>query len=137
VIHLRIVAPKGVVKQILDMLKQARSVTNVIHLPGASQKPSGDVVLCDVAREDASVVLADLKALGLAESGSIAIEEVSTAISDVARAAEEAATGSVADAVVWEEVEERTSEGADLSFSFLAFMVLATLIAAAGIMTDS
>ena len=136
-IHLRIVAPQGVVQQTLEVLTRARSVTNVIHLPGASRKPSGDVVLCDVAREDASVVLADLRALGLAESGSIAVEEVSTAISEVARAAERAATGSPADAVVWEEVEGRTSEGAELSFSFLAFMVLATLIAAAGIMTDS
>jgi hypothetical protein len=94
-------------------------------------------VLCDVAREDASVVLADLRALGLARTGSIAIEEVDTAISDLARVAEAAAAGSVADAVIWEEVEARTSESAELSFSFLAFMVLATLIASAGIMTDS
>jgi uncharacterized hydrophobic protein (TIGR00271 family) len=38
---------------------------------------------------------------------------------------------------VWEEVETRTSESAELSASFLAFMVLATLIAAVGILTDS
>jgi len=38
---------------------------------------------------------------------------------------------------VWEEVEERTSESAELSGSFVAFMVLATLIAAVGILTDS
>jgi uncharacterized hydrophobic protein (TIGR00271 family) len=42
-----------------------------------------------------------------------------------------------ADAVVWEEVEEHTSESATLSFSFLAFMVLAALIAAVGIYLDS
>jgi uncharacterized hydrophobic protein (TIGR00271 family) len=34
-------------------------------------------------------------------------------------------------------VEDRTSESAELSFSFLAFMVLAALIAATGIITDS
>ena len=45
--------------------------------------------------------------------------------------------GSPADAVVWEEVEARTSEGTELSSSFLAFMVVATLIAAVGILTDS
>ena len=39
--------------------------------------------------------------------------------------------------MVWEEVESRTSESAELSFSFLAFMVLATLIAGVGILTDS
>ncbi|MDQ3163871.1 MAG: DUF389 domain-containing protein, partial [Actinomycetota bacterium] len=38
---------------------------------------------------------------------------------------------------VWEEVESRTSESAELSGSFVAFMVLATTIAAIGILTDS
>jgi uncharacterized hydrophobic protein (TIGR00271 family) len=137
VIHLRIVAPPELTKPTLDLLAEATSVVNLIHLPRASRKPPGDVVLCDVAREDASVVLEDLRALGLAENGSIAVEEVDSSISDVARKAEAAAAGAVADAVVWEEVEARTSESAELSFSFLTFMVLATLIAAAGIMTDS
>ena len=49
----------------------------------------------------------------------------------------EAAVGSPADAVVWETVEFQTSESAELSFSFLAFMVLATMIAALGIIQDS
>jgi uncharacterized hydrophobic protein (TIGR00271 family) len=137
VIHLRIVAPPGLVRPALDLLTDSDSVVNVVHLPGASRKPRGDLVLCDVAREDASVVLDDLRGLGLGEQGSIAVEEVDTSISEVARSAERAAAGSPADAVVWEEVEARTSESADLSFSFVAFMVLATLIAAAGIMTDS
>ena len=38
---------------------------------------------------------------------------------------------------MWEEVESRTSETAALSGGFLAFMVLATLIAGVGILTDS
>jgi hypothetical protein len=40
----------------------------------------------------------------------------------VARQAERAAAGSPADAVVWEEVESRTSENAELSFSFVVFI---------------
>jgi uncharacterized hydrophobic protein (TIGR00271 family) len=139
VVHLRLVVPPGLARRALDLLRDSPAVVNVVHLPGASIKPRGDVVLCDVAREDASLVIEDLRGLGLgfAEQGSIAIDEIDTSISDVARAAERSAAGSPADAVVWEEVESRTSESADLSFSFVAFMVLATLIAAAGIMTDS
>jgi uncharacterized hydrophobic protein (TIGR00271 family) len=38
--------------------------------------------------------------------------------------------------VVWEEVEARTSETTELSISFLAFMVIAMLIASVGIMLD-
>jgi len=49
----------------------------------------------------------------------------------------QAAVGSPADAVIWEAVESQTSESATLSFSFVAFMMLATLIAAVGIIEDS
>jgi uncharacterized hydrophobic protein (TIGR00271 family) len=137
VIHLRIVAPPGLVRRALDLLTDSPAVVNVIHLDGASRKPRGDVILCDIAREEASVVIADLRELGLADSGSIAIENVDTSISAVAAQAEASATGLAADAVVWEEVESRTSESAELSISFLVFMAVATLIAAVGIMTDS
>ena len=138
-VHLRLVVPPGLSRAALDVLRDSPAVINVVHLSGASIKPRGDVVLCDVAREDASLVIEDLRALGigLAEQGSIAISDIDTALSDVARQAEQAAGGSPADAVIWEEVESRTSESAELSFSFVAFMVLATLIAAVGIMTDS
>jgi len=37
---------------------------------------------------------------------------------------------------VWEELETRTSENTELSFSFVAFMVLAMLIAAVGLLLD-
>jgi uncharacterized hydrophobic protein (TIGR00271 family) len=137
VIHLRLVVPHDQASSVLETLLRAPSVCNVVHLEHAAQRPEGDLVLCDVAREDASLVLDDLRALGIDRSGSIAIEEIDTAISEAATRAEKAAAGSPADAVVWEEVEQRTSESAELSFSFLAFMVLAALIAAVGIMTDS
>jgi len=109
-------------------------VLNVVHLHGAARKPDGDLVLCDVAREDASVIIRDLCDLGIDRDGSIAIEEIDTALSDAARRAEKAAAGLPSDAVVWEEVEERTSESAELSVSFLAFMVIAMLIAAVGVL---
>ena len=45
--------------------------------------------------------------------------------------------GAPADAVVWEEVEQRTRETSSSRRVFLAFMVLAALIAAVGIYLDS
>jgi uncharacterized hydrophobic protein (TIGR00271 family) len=112
-------------------------VLNVVHLPGAARKPPGDVILCDVVHEETSVVLAELRRLGLDREGSIALEEVDVELAVTARQAEQVARGAPADAVVWEQVEARTRESSELSYSFLAFMVLATLIAACGIMTDS
>jgi uncharacterized hydrophobic protein (TIGR00271 family) len=135
-IHLRIVAPEELAHKVLDLLCGSPAVVNVVHLQGASKKPKGDVILCDVAREDASVIISDLKELDIPEVGSIAVEHVDTAISRAAKEAEEAAPGLPSDAVVWEEVESRTSEQTELSFSFVLFMIAAMQIAAVGIVVD-
>ncbi|MDQ3588344.1 MAG: DUF389 domain-containing protein [Actinomycetota bacterium] len=135
-IHLRIVAPQDTAKKALDLLRAEGSVCNVIHLPGVAQKPDGDVILADVAREDASVVIDDLRELRIPEQGSITLDSIDTQLSEGARRAEEHAPGLPSDAVVWEEVESRTEEDTELSASFVIFMVLACLIAAAGILTD-
>jgi uncharacterized hydrophobic protein (TIGR00271 family) len=136
VIHLRIVAPEDVAHKALEILRASPAVLNVVHLHGAATKPDGDLILCDVAREEASVVIADLKELEIPKVGSIAVEHVDTALSDAAEAAEKAAPGLPSDAVVWEEVEQRTSESTELSISFVAFMVLAMQLAAVGILLD-
>ena len=135
-IHLRIVAPEDIAHQALDLLCASPAVINVVHLHGASHKPAGDVLLCDITREEASLIISDLKELDIPRVGSIAVEHVDTAISDAAIAAEKAAPGLPSDAVVWEEVQQRTSEDTELSFSFVGFMVIAMLIAAVGILFD-
>jgi uncharacterized hydrophobic protein (TIGR00271 family) len=136
VIHLRIVAPEESAHHALELLCASPAVINVVHLHGAAHKPKGDVILCDVAREDASVIISDLKELDIPAKGSIAVEHIDTAISDAAIAAEEAAPGLPSDAVIWEEVEARTSEQTELSFTFVLFMVAAMQIAAVGIILD-
>ncbi|MBM3667638.1 MAG: DUF389 domain-containing protein, partial [Actinobacteria bacterium] len=136
-VHLRIVVPSHDSEHVLDLLKATPSVCNLVFLQRAAQKPEGDVILCDVAREDASVIVGDLKEFGVDRDGSIAMEDVDSLISDAAERAEEAAAGMPSDAVVWEEVEARTSENTELSASFLVFMVLACLIAATAILLDS
>ena len=58
------------------------------------------------------------------------MEEIDSQISDAAdRGRAGGARALPSDAVVWEEVEARTSENTELAASFLAFMVLACLIA--------
>ena len=134
---MRIVAPERCSDDVLEVLERTRSVINIIVLPHAARRPEGDVVLCDIADEDASVVISDLKHLGLPRDGSISVERIDTSISDHADAAERAASGAPSDAVLWEEVESRTSEESTLSHTYIAFIVLAGLIAAVGIYLDS
>ena len=136
-VHLRVIAPAESAQRALEILTDARGVSNVVRLEGVACRPEGDLILCDVAREDASVIISDLKELRIHETGSISIEDIETQLSAGAREAERLAPGAPADAVVWEEVEARTSEEARLSVTFLIFMVLAALIAAVGIYLDS
>jgi uncharacterized hydrophobic protein (TIGR00271 family) len=135
-VHLRIVVPSYQAEHALDLLEATPSVCNLIYLERAAQKPEGDVILCDVAREEASVIVSDLRELNVDREGSIAMEDIDSQISLAAVRAEKAAEGLPSDAVVWEEVESRTSENIELSASFLAFMALAMLIAGVGILTD-
>jgi uncharacterized hydrophobic protein (TIGR00271 family) len=136
-VHLRIVAAREQAHAALALLEASDSVINVIHLHDVARKPDGDAILCDVAREDASVVIADLKDLGIHRNGTIAVELVDTAISHAADRAERQAVGAVADAVIWEEVTERTSEDSVISATYLIFIVLAALIASVGIYLNS
>ncbi|MGE5636025.1 MAG: DUF389 domain-containing protein [Nocardioidaceae bacterium] len=135
-VHLRIVAPEDCARQAVELLCAAESVLNVVHLHGVARKPAGDVILCDVAREDVSVIVSDLKELEVPRHGSIAIEHIDSEIGDAIAAAERAAPGLPSDAVIWEEVEDRTQENTELSFSFVLFMIAAMQIAAIGIVLD-
>ncbi len=135
-VHLRIVAPEDRSGRVIELLEASPSVCNVILLAGSARKPAGDVILCDVAREDASVIIDDLRELRIPETGSIALEFVDTQISDAADRAVAHAPGLASDAVIWEDVEHRSEELTELSLSFVAFMVLSMLIASVGILLD-
>ena len=129
--------PPALVLDVLERLEATATVFALTHVRAVGLRPAGDLILCDVAREDASVLLDDLRDLGVDRDGSITVQEIETVISAAAQRAEQRAHGFPADAVIWEEVEKRTSESAELSVTFLAFIVLATLIAGAGILSDS
>lgn len=136
-VHLRVVVPPDRSRKALDLLDASTSTCNLIFLAGAARKPTGDVILCDVAREDASVIIDDLRGLEIPRDGSIAIEQIDSQLSAAAERAERAARGTSSDAVIWEEVESHTSESIELGGNFLIFMSLACLIASVGIYLGS
>ena len=70
-VHLRIVVPSHQSEHVLDLLRATPSVCNLIYLERAAQKPEGDVILCDVAREDASVIIDDLRELAVETGAAI------------------------------------------------------------------
>jgi uncharacterized hydrophobic protein (TIGR00271 family) len=138
VVHVRIVAPRDSAERALELLGALPAVCNVVYFPGAAQRPEGDLIMCDVPRREASVLLDDLRELQIHHEGSISLTYVDTEISDAADEAEKAVADlPFADEVVWENVESRTSEETQLSINFVEFMMIATLIAGVGILLDS
>jgi uncharacterized hydrophobic protein (TIGR00271 family) len=104
---------------------------------GASVLPPGDVVHVLLARESVEQLVEKLHALKIQEVGSVSVTTPELVLSDRADQAEAAAPGEGADAVIWDEVSRQTGEDSRLTWSYLAFLVLATQLAAIGIVTDS
>lgn len=136
-LHVRVVCPPDRRPRVLELLDAEPGVCNQAVFAGASQRPDGDLVQFDIATESANELIAALRQLGIHRDGSIAVERIDTALSDVARQAELRAPGRSSEAVVWEEVEARLRSDSEMSFSFLVLFVVAALIAAVGILTDS
>ena len=136
-IHLRIVSPTDRTEQVLAALDTVPHVVNIVVLPGAARRPPGDVVLVDVPSETADRVVSLLCARGIDRQGSITVERSGTVLSAAGVAATDAAPGQSSEAVVWAEVGARIRDDSVLTVSFVTMMVLATLIAAVGILTDS
>jgi len=136
-LHLRVTVPSARATALVEALAGHPGVAHLAHLRDASTVPSGDVLLCDVARESADEVVEWLQAQGAHRDGAITVSPIGTVISDAAGAAERRVPGHGSDAVVWEELEGRAREDATLTASLLVLMAVATMIAGAGILLDS
>ena len=137
VLKLRVICPAEATQTALDVLHRHPAATHLVVHRGVAVEPVGDVVYADLAREAASEVMAELQAIPGGTGWAYTLENLDTTLSPYADEAERIAPGLGVDAVVWEEVESRTSEESELSGSFVALLVLATLIAAVGILIDS
>ncbi|MEV7417134.1 DUF389 domain-containing protein [Streptomyces sp. NPDC089919] len=136
-LHLRIITPADRTEAVLEVVEQTVGTTHVAVLTGAARDPAGDIVLCDVAREAGDELLHGLRGLGIDRDGAIAVENIDLSISTRAEAAEEEAPGEGADAVIWEQLAEATHEESTLSITYAAFMIVATMIAACGVVLDN
>ena len=136
-IHLRLIVPTTLLAAAMEHLGAAPGVAHVVHLRGATCIPPGEVVLCDVVRESADAVIEWLQDQGVHRDGAIVVESLDAVVSDAAARADASAPGLAADALVWEEIEAKARADAELSVSFLVFMVVAAVIAAVGILLDA
>ncbi|MFD9045160.1 DUF389 domain-containing protein [Streptomyces zaomyceticus] len=136
-LHLRMIVPQDRTAPAVELIESTVGTTHLVVLPGAARDPVGDLVMCDVARESTDELLHGLRGMRIDQDGSIAVESIDLSMSTRADRAEEDAPGEGADAVIWEQLAEATHEESTLSFTYLSFMGLATMIAACGVVLDN
>jgi uncharacterized hydrophobic protein (TIGR00271 family) len=136
-LHVRVITPADRTAEVVGAVERTVGTAHLVVVPGAARDPSGDLVLCDVAREAGDDLIAALRALGIDDCGSISMEDVDLTLSRRADRAEARAPGEGADAVLWEQLTDVTHEESRLTATYLAFMTVATMIAACGVVLDN
>ncbi|MDH6217529.1 DUF389 domain-containing protein [Streptomyces pseudovenezuelae] len=136
-LHLRLITPADRTDDVVRLIDKTIGTAHLVVLPGAARNPAGDVVLCDVAREAGDELIAGLRELDLDRTGSIAVDNIDLSLSERADKAEADAPGEGADAVLWEHLADASHEESTLSVTYVAFITLATMIAACGVVLDN
>jgi uncharacterized hydrophobic protein (TIGR00271 family) len=137
VIHLRVVSPPDITAAVVRVLSGEPAVMNLTVLAGTVRHPDGDAVQFDVLEGAANEVIARLVDLGLGQRGSIVMENVGTSISALADRVTARRGRFQQFTPVWAEVEARITQDATFPPSWYALLVIAGLIGAVGILTNS
>jgi uncharacterized hydrophobic protein (TIGR00271 family) len=137
VIHLRVVSPPDVTGTLMPVLRAQPAVMNLTVLPGVVSHPDGDAVHFDVLHGSANEVIGRLRDLGLDRCGSIVLENVDTSISAFADRATARQGRYHEFTPVWAEVEARIALEGTFPPSWFALLIIAGLIGAIGILTNS
>jgi uncharacterized hydrophobic protein (TIGR00271 family) len=137
VIHLRVVSPPDVTDTLMPILRTEPAVLNLTVLPGVVSNPDGDAVQFDVVHSAANDVIGRLRELGVDQRGSIVLENVDTSISAL-ESKVTARRGRFQEFTpVWAEVEARIGLEGTFPPSWFGLLVIAGLIGAVGIVTNS
>lgn len=137
IVQLRICVPGDLSGVVVESCTNHVGVSEVALAKDSSVMPPGDVIQVLLARESVEGLVEKLHALDVQQRGSLSVIAPDLVLSDRADRAEAEAPGEGADAVIWDEVSRQTGEDSRLTWSFLAFLILATQLAAIGIVTNS
>lgn len=136
-LQLRVYSPAEFTGAVTTLLSDDPAVSALSVARGASLLPVGDVVTADIAREAANGIVDQLIEIGVHNEGTVQLSEVPTWISRAGLTADRRAPGQSADAVVWATSVQEAYEDSTVSWSYLSFITLATLLASIGIVLDS
>jgi uncharacterized hydrophobic protein (TIGR00271 family) len=136
-LHIRVVCPADQTAAATSLLAARPEVLNFVVVPGAGHHPDGDLVQFDLQDRAANPVLAELRQLGLDRHSAIMVDTVEAVLVDKARRRAWRRSHHGERSPVWELVEARVAEDATYAPSFFVLLVIAALIGACGILTNS
>jgi uncharacterized hydrophobic protein (TIGR00271 family) len=137
VLHVRVVSPAELTDRVVDSLSADPGVANLVVLRGAGSRPDGDAVQFDLTSDSANSVLRQLRGLELYRRSSVVVEPIDAVLADRSDAAVLGPSYHGDRSPVWDVVEARIRDNAEYAPSFFALLVLAGLIGACGILTNS
>jgi uncharacterized hydrophobic protein (TIGR00271 family) len=135
-LHVRVVSPAELTGRVVTELSEHPGVRNLVVLPGAAQRPDGDAVQFDLLNASANPVLHQLRRLDLDNLGSVTVGQVNVVL-DAPSPLAERRYARREQVPVWEIVEGTIRANASYPPSFYLLLVIAGLIAAVGILTNS
>ena len=136
-LHVRVVSPANVTTELAGRLEAAPGVRNVVVHAGGARRPAGDAVQFDVRDGAANPVLSVLRELGLDRAGVICVERVDAVLARRPTADVHGGALRRESAPVWEMVEAVIRAGELYTPSFYLLLVIAGLIGAVGLLTNS
>jgi len=135
--HVRLVSPPDQTESLVGLLTADSGVANLVVLPGMARRPDGDAVQFDVQSQSANSVFRRLEAFGLDGGGAVGIRQVDATLgAETARTPEHFLVQRDV-APVWEIVEAKIRADAVYAPSFYILLIIAGLIGAVGILTNS
>ncbi len=137
IVQLRICVPAELSDAVVNQCVTHAGTAEIAVDKGSSVIPAGDVITVQLARESVEGLMEELHRLRVPELGSVSASTPELVLSERADKASADAPGEGSDAVIWDEVSRQTGEDSRLTWSYLAFLVIATQLAGIGIVTDS
>jgi uncharacterized hydrophobic protein (TIGR00271 family) len=134
---MRVVSPPDVTGALMPALRAEPAVMNLTLLSAAVSNPDGDAVHFDVLNGAADDLIGRLRGLGVEQQGSIIMENIDTSISATADRAAARRGRFQQFTPVWAEIEARITTEGTFPPSWFALLVIAGLIGAVGILTNS
>jgi len=141
-LHVRVASPAALTTGVVGLLTADPAVMNLVVLPGAVHGQASDAVQFDLARAGANPVLRRLRDLQADQLGPIVVEESDAVIGagqpdrpHLPGRRHGSFHGELAP--VWDLVESKIAADSTYAPSFFVLLILAGLIGAVGILTNS